>query len=759
MGDPYDPHRASDKEPDELQHLDSTPDQAGAKEELEAMVRERTAALLKANERLTREIAERKEVERLLRRSETRYKELAELLPQIVFELDENGSFSFINCSGLEALGYTWRDLRTGIKAIEVLVPGERERFATSMSRVLHGKKLDGIEYMALRKDGSTFPLLVYSSPIERDDAVLGVRGVAIDITGLRKAQEDLWIKNFAMASSINAIAMSDLKGNLTYVNPSFLKLWRYSSVKEVRERSVAEFWQKPEESMEVVEKVTREGWWIGELTARRKDGSHFEAQISATMVSDETGQPIGMMASFLDVTERKEVREALRSSEERFRAVFEAARDCIYIKDHSLRYTHVNRAVERLLGLPAARLLGRTPEDVFGPEAGKRINEVGLRVLAGAWVEEEHTRPVNGEALTFHEVSVPLMNQQGEISGTCTISRNVTERKKTQPAPRITVTDYPSPAMRETLARARHAATRDSIVLLHGESGSGKDYVAQWIHSHSRRASGPFFAINCAALPQELAESELFGHEPGAFTGARARKRGLLELAEGGTILLNEIGELSLALQSKLLTFLDTRSFLRVGGEKRISIHARLMAATHRTLEEEVAQGRFLTALFYRLNVFSVHVPSLRERKEDFPVLVDEIMSALAAEMQLTEIPAIDSDTLESLITYRWPGNVRELRNVLERSLMLWEKGPFRILLPESEGLGRVWAHTIRFPEGRTLNDLTGDLIAAVCREALRRADWNKTEAAERLGISRYTLYRHMKSFRIACENETAPS
>ena len=172
---------------------------------------------------------------------------------------------------------------------------------------------------------------------------------------------------------------------------------------------------------------------------------------------------------------------------------------------------------------------------------------------------------------------------------------------------------------MRDCLELARIAAATNSIILLLGETGSGKDYIARWIDDQSRRSAGPYFALNCAALPRELAESELFGHEAGAFTGARARKKGLLELAEGGTLLLNEIGELPLSLQSKLLTFLDTRSFLRVGGDKGVKVDARLIAATHRDLGQEIAQGRFLEPLFYRLNVFPIQVPPLRERLEVF--------------------------------------------------------------------------------------------------------------------------------------------
>ena len=284
---------------------------------------------------------------------------------------------------------------------------------------------------------------------------------------------------------------------------------------------------------------------------------------------------------------EHRLAEEALRRSEERFRAVIESAQDCIFIKDRNLNYTHVNSAMAALTGVPVWELLGKEADFIYGEEAAEHIKEVDLRVLSGESIEEEHTRPVRGVELVFHDTRVPLRDPRGDIIGLCGISRNITERKKAAPAAPVQIEDYPYKTMRETMQQARQAAATNSLVLLLGESGSGKDYLARWIHDHSRRASGPFFAINCAAVPGELAESELFGHEPGAFTGTRGRKRGLLELAEGGTLLLNEIGELSLPLQSKLLTFLDTKSFLRVGGEKSIHVNARLIAATNRNLQE----------------------------------------------------------------------------------------------------------------------------------------------------------------------------
>jgi DNA-binding NtrC family response regulator len=309
------------------------------------------------------------------------------------------------------------------------------------------------------------------------------------------------------------------------------------------------------------------------------------------------------------------------------------------------------------------------------------------------------------------------------------------------------TINEYPSEAMRSTLQKARQAAAGDSVILLLGDSGTGKDYLARFIHDHSSRSDGPFFAINCAAVSSELAESELFGHEAGAFTGARGRKRGLLELAEKGTLLLNEIGELSPELQSKLLTFLDTRSFTRVGGEVNISIDARLIAATNRDLKKEAAEGRFRTDLFYRLNVLSIRVPLLCERFQDIPVLAKEIIARLVAEMDLSYMPSVDSEFMAALANYSWPGNVRELRNVIERSLMLSAGGTLSVAALDLNESREDWLYRLPFPENRSLNDVLEGVKSAVIVEALRRSGGKRQEAARLLGISRNALFHHMKS------------
>jgi len=417
-------------------------------------------------------------------------------------------------------------------------------------------------------------------------------------------------------------------------------------------------------------------------------------------------------------------------------------------VKDLELKYVEVNPSMEALLGVPASEIIGRTAQDFLGKEA-EQVERVDRRVLSGESVEHIQVRPVKGAELTFHYKRVPLRDHSGQIKGVFVIARNITELSAgvLAPPPALFVAKHSSKAMRECLEQGEIAAATNSIILLLGETGCGKDYLARWIHDQSRKASGPFFALNCAALPHELAESELFGHERGAFTGARYPKKGLLELAEGGTLLLNEIGELPLSIQSKLLTFLDTRSFLRVGGDKSIKVDARLIAATHRDLERDISEGRFLEALFYRLNVFPIKVPPLRERLEDIPVLVDEIVAKLAIEMQLNEVPEFDSETIRALKQYHWPGNVRELRNVLERAMMVAGHGSPKHLIPGTVAVEDEWKFTSFFPTGRSLRDAREDFMQAICNQAIRRCKGNRTAAAKLLGISRNALYRHMSS------------
>jgi two-component system response regulator AtoC len=290
----------------------------------------------------------------------------------------------------------------------------------------------------------------------------------------------------------------------------------------------------------------------------------------------------------------------------------------------------------------------------------------------------------------------------------------------------------------------AKIAASPASTVLLTGESGTGKDLVAKTIHYSSGRTSRPFMNITCSALPEQLLESELFGHERGAFTDARLQKRGLLESADGGTVFLDEIGEMVPALQAKLLRFLEEKSFKRVGGAADIRVDVRVVAATNRNLEEQVAKGHFRSDLYYRLNVLPIHLPPLRDHAADVPALVDFFIDGFNTEFKKRVI-GVRPAAAQLLKTYGWPGNVRELRNVVERAMLLaegarLEAGDFGALKGNAGP-----ADVFDLPaSGVHLEDLERSLVV----QALKRAGGNQTKAAALLGINRDQIRYRIEKF-----------
>lgn len=296
------------------------------------------------------------------------------------------------------------------------------------------------------------------------------------------------------------------------------------------------------------------------------------------------------------------------------------------------------------------------------------------------------------------------------------------------------------SSALQEVLDMVQRVAKTDASVMITGESGSGKELVARAVHAESPRVDGPFVAINCAALPETLLESELFGHEKGAFTGASSRKRGRFEVADGGTIFLDEVGEIPLSVQVKLLRALEDKTFNRVGGTAQLKVDARVVAATNRDLLVEMREGRFREDLFFRLNVFPIKVPALRDRPEDILVLADHFLKQFNADATMS------AQAKDELQAYRWPGNVRELKNVLERATILTDSGiiePGHLHLLPGENV-KV-SRPVESKEG----------IAAVERQMIERAldesRGNKTEAARKLQITRRMLYSRMKKHGIS--------
>jgi two-component system nitrogen regulation response regulator NtrX len=311
------------------------------------------------------------------------------------------------------------------------------------------------------------------------------------------------------------------------------------------------------------------------------------------------------------------------------------------------------------------------------------------------------------------------------------------------------------SEAMRKLRAEIAAAGPTNASVLVSGENGSGKEIVAREIHLHSRRAAKPFVAVNCAAIPEELIESELFGHERGAFTGAVGKRRGRFELADGGTLFLDEVGDMSPRTQAKILRVLEERAFERVGGGDKIRSDVRILAATNRNLPKEVAAGRFREDLFFRLNVFPIHVPALRDRKEDISPIASHFVEEICGE-QGKETKGLSAEAIQRMLSHAWPGNIRELRNVVER-LVILSMGR-RI---EEDTVRRVLATDLPSAEPPRLQafdeenfrEATLAFEKAYLERKLRENDFNISRTAEKLGLDRTSIHRKMKQLGIAAE------
>jgi DNA-binding NtrC family response regulator len=296
------------------------------------------------------------------------------------------------------------------------------------------------------------------------------------------------------------------------------------------------------------------------------------------------------------------------------------------------------------------------------------------------------------------------------------------------------------SEKMRDIYTLIETVGKSSSNILVIGESGTGKELVARAIHYESSRADKPFVPIDCASIPEQLIESELFGHEKGAFTGAHERKSGQIELADGGTIFFDEIGELPVVIQKKFLRFLQERELLRVGGSKRIKIDVRIIAATNRDLEAEIKKGNFREDLFFRLNVVKLWLPPLRDRKDDIPILAVHFLNKYAL-ANAKAVTTIDNEVIEAFIRYNWPGNVRELENAIERAVVLCPAS--NITLPYLPRAIRDM-HAPLIATGDELNLIETE--RRLLLRALEKSSWNQTKTAEILGISRKQLRTKMK-------------
>jgi two-component system, NtrC family, response regulator AtoC len=435
--------------------------------------------------------------------------------------------------------------------------------------------------------------------------------------------------------------------------------------------------------------------------------------------------------------------------------SIFDQLSDALFVYDKGLHIVGVNQAAQRLFGMSAEEMIGKQCQELFRCSSCDAncgmLQGLGESACLPAGTVNLHLE--NGRERMVVIRTVQLFNQAGDPEGVIATIKDITE--EAEPSKRQIIAE--SHAMLDLLSFVRRVASSEATsILIEGENGTGKDLIAKTLHYQSLRQSEPFLAINCAAIPETLLESELFGYERGAFTDARAQKRGLFELADKGTLFLDEIGEMPMSIQAKLLRVLEEQTFRRLGGLKDINVDVRIIAATNKNLREAVNEDAFRQDLYYRLNVIQLVVPPLRERQEDVLPLARFFIDHYNLKFK-RQVEGLSRAAESLLLAHDWPGNVRELRNAIERAMILEDTANIQpaslpIALrggdqPPSFAVAAVGAESMVAPNGDAGMSLA-DQERRLVVQALERARGNQTQAARLLRITRDTLRYKMKKF-----------
>ena len=623
--------------------------------------------------------------------------------------------------------------------------PEDRPLLERVVDRAVREKRDFEQEYRIVVLDGTVkYVYGIGRAVVDESGELIEFIGTTMDITERKRGEEELrkqkahFEKLFELAPE--AIVLRDIENRILRANREFTKLFGFT-VEEALGRNISElivpdgFWDESERLREALERGERVD---AELTRKRKDGSRLVVSFVAAPVSVNGGSP-EIYGIYRDITERKEAEEAMRRSEAYLAEGQRLSHTGSWARNVSTGEVFFSQESFRIFGFDPAKtkltlemVLGRVhPDDQpsFEETIGKAIREAShfetdyRIILDDGSIRHIHVvgHPVNNAAGnpvefvgTHMDITEQHRSRKALEDAFAEINRlkdqlyqeNVALRQEIDETSMFDEIVGKSDALKKVLKEIETVGPTDSTVLIYGETGTGKELVARAIHNLSGRSSNAFVKVNCAAIPTGLLESELFGHERGAFTGAIAQRIGRFELAHQGTVFLDEIGEIPLELQPKLLRVLQEREFERLGSSRTLRTDARLIAATNRDLAEMVEEQRFRSDLFYRLNVFPLHVPALRERPEDVPLLVRHFAELFSRRMHKS-IEIIPAETMSALMRYHWPGNVRELQNVIERAVILSTRGVLRVpttefkarsgAIPRSDGPGAITRKRVR--------------------------------------------------------------
>jgi PAS domain S-box-containing protein len=720
------------------------------------------------------DVTERKRAEEDLRASERKYRHLVDTTPAFIHTALPDGSLDFLSRGWLEYGGLPQTDFLDW-RWTAAIHPEDVEGFVDKWRAALaSGEPFEG-ESRVRRADGEYRWFLQRNVPL-RDETGKIVKwyGTGIDIEERKRAEESLRSKEAYLAE---AQRLSHT-GSWAWSPDHDIRYWSEECYRvlsfDPRDGlpRFEDFFQRihPDDQpgfRELIQTAIREKVeWEADYRIVHPDGPVRDIHVVGHPVVSTSGHLVEFVGTVIDVTERKRAEEELRRSEMELRQMLDLTPQLVAVFGPNRERLYANHVALDYLGVNLEEWRKRSDRgEFFHPDDHERVQGHFDRALfSGAGFELElRLRKGDGSHRWFLARYNPVRDDKGQVRRWYVSATDIDERKRAEEklqrenvalreeiakASMFEEIVGTSAALKSVLSRISKVAPSDSTVLITGETGTGKELVARAVHRRSDRASRAFVSVNCAAIPRDLIASELFGHEKGAFTGATQQRLGRFELADGGTIFLDEVGELPVETQIALLRVLQEHEFERVGGSRRIRADVRVIAATNRDLQAAISAGSFRSDLFYRLHVFPIDIPSLRERKEDIPLLVEYFIDRYARKAG-KNIKRVNKKTHELLQSYPWPGNIRELQNVIERSVILCETEIFSIdesWLPKQPSLTEP-KNQMELP-GRLLAQ-EKEMIEAALKESRGRI-FGPTGAAAKLGIPRSTLESKIRTLKI---------
>ena len=644
------------------------------------------------------DIHERKRAEEALHRSEAYLAEAQKLTHTGSYAYDgRTNTFPYWSEEHFRIWGFDPQEAPPdGETLLQRVHPEDREMVRELSVNAMRERSDYIAEYRIVLPDGTVkyIEAIGHHVSTERGGPIL-VIGTHVDVTERKRAQEALRESETRFRTFVDhagdALFVYDLEQHtIIDVNRSACESLGYTRQELIGQTPLAFHLDSYQAEMESVAKRAQAGETVFDTHwHRRSDGTLFPVEVHTSLVSYGGRRFLLMVAR--DITDRLRAEEAVRQNEKQLREVIETIPAMAWTNSSDGSFEFVNKRWQEYTGISAEKSVGFGWQGALHPKDVNRYIEKRRASLTSGDAFEDEARVRcggTGEYRWFLCRAVPLRDERGNIVRWYGTATDIEHRKRAEErlqhenvALRVEIEKAwmfeevvgASAALGSVLSAVSKVAPMDSTVLLTGETGTGKELIARAIHKKSPRCSRAFVAVNCAAIPQSLIASELFGHEKGAFTGALQRRLGEFELAEGGTIFLDEVGELPMETQIALLRVLQEREIQRVGGSQPIPVNVRILAATNRDLQKAIAAGIFRQDLFYRLNVFPIHIPPLRERKEDIPVLVEYFIDRFARKAG-KKFRSIEKRALDLLESYSWPGNIRELQNVIERSVIVCE-------------------------------------------------------------------------------------